>query len=68
MMSGTTSTRKVVPAIHAAFPVLRSSFPATAAASRPCAATEDREIAARTPPASPRLLTAEDDAMLAPLF
>nr|ACR36106.1 unknown [Zea mays] len=61
MISGTTSTRKVVPAIHAAFPVLRSSFFATAAASRPCAATCERERAARmpSPPSPPRLLRAE---------
>uniref|UniRef100_A0A0A9EVX5 Uncharacterized protein n=1 Tax=Arundo donax TaxID=35708 RepID=A0A0A9EVX5_ARUDO len=64
-MSGTTSTRKVVPAIHAAFPVLRISFFAMAAASRPCAATCDREMAARmpspSPPPTPRFPRADDE-------
>jgi hypothetical protein len=49
--------------------VLRSSFFATAAASRPCAATCDREMAARmpSPPSPPRLLRAEDGGILVDL-
>jgi len=35
MMRGTTSTRKLVPAIHAALPVLRRSFLAMTVASEP---------------------------------
>jgi len=51
-MRGTTRTRKVVPAIHAALPVLRRSFFATKAASPaaslPRTTMEEREILART--------------------
>ncbi|XP_044394411.1 uncharacterized protein [Triticum aestivum] len=41
IMSGSTSTRKLVPAIHAAFPVLRVSFQATVPAWRPTSAAHE---------------------------